>query len=100
MHRPRLPTVCFSVLEHEKRRRRADKARQETGGRVWRLQLRLALGPHRIGGADDEIETDRRYRVRPVDGVSELDAAIFHARLSSASMATSAVPERIFRGFI
>jgi len=60
---------CFSVLEHEKHRRwRTYEARQKTSGQVWRLQLRLALGPDRIGGAGDEIEAGR-YRVRPVDGV-------------------------------
>lgn len=58
---------CFSVLEKHGRRR-AYEARPKTGGQVWRLQLRLPLGPDRIGGADDEIEA-RRYRVRPVDGV-------------------------------
>lgn len=86
---PRLPNSCFSVLEHEKqRRRRTDKARQETGGRVRRLQLRLALGPHRVGGAGHEIEARRGYRVRPVDGVSCW--TIFHARLCVLA------PERTF----
>jgi len=63
-------TVCFSVLEHEEQRRwRSDKTRQKTGGQVRRLQLRLALGPDRVGGASDEIEARRRNRVRTVDGV-------------------------------
>lgn len=72
-------TVCFSVLEHEKQRRRhrTDKARQKTGGQVWRLQLRLALGSDRLGGAGDENEAGRRRaRVRPMDRVGRYASSV------------------------